>query len=188
MHQSVSDVKVAGREELAGASINDVLLTILAGGIQRFGAAKSSSDAGNRSKNMMPPSLQAVMWVSLNPLKHVYTSLKELPLIWGNAGLGACYLNLPTTPMPGTKCLKMIQEQVQVLLKSPEPLIANRMMGIFGTMPSMICAPIWKETSNKVSISMSNMPGPQFATSWCGASVEFMLFFVPPTGTVSTFV
>merc|ERR1719261_1164701 len=56
-----------------------------------------------------------------------------------------------------------------------------------GWLPAWLGRLVWNTTTNKVSVSMSNVPGPQFAMKWCGGPVSRMLFFVPPTGTVSLF-
>ena len=47
---------------------------------------------------------------------------------------------------------------------------------------------LWGALSSKVSISMSNVPGPQFPVKFGEATVADACFLVPPSATISILV
>jgi len=55
-------------------------------------------------------------------------------------------------------------------------------------MPKGFTNLIWPTLSNKVSLSVSSLPGPTFDFEFCGSPIENVSFFVPPQGTISLFV
>jgi hypothetical protein len=96
--------------------------------------------------------------------------------------------DVPEDRVPRLGVMQELQKRIRKLTNSPEPLIANGLLGMMGYIPKAACEGFFKATANKVSISMSNVPGPQFDTAWCGGPVSHCMFFVPPTGSLSTFV
>jgi len=180
---NVADLKALGKE-LNGATINDILISALAGALRKY--TETTPDAG------LPADLTACTWVSLSPLKHIYTDFDQLPLRWGNSTLGAVYIKLPIGPDHG-QC--STHETMELLRKSTgDPALmleagtATKLLSMMGWLPRLAAAPVWGPLANKVSVSMSNVPGPQFPLEWCSVPVRNMMFFVPPTGTISLFV
>jgi hypothetical protein len=178
LEHSVNDIKAIGRPQ--NQTVNDVLIAALSTTLAKLAA---------RGKGPVPAQANMVMWCSLNPMSNLYKDLTELPLELNNRGLGAVYLQLPLASKMGPKetCAE-VQKRIKKLTTSPEPFLANRIMAFFGNWPRCVGKPLWDALGNKVTLSASNMPGPQFALSWLGVPVDSWLFFVPPTGTVSTFI
>ena len=48
--------------------------------------------------------------------------------------------------------------------------------------------PAWPALANKVSLSMSNVPGPQFKLSFLDEPMDKMVFFSPPQDNIGLFV
>lgn len=181
---SVEDLKKLGKA-LGGATINDILLSALTGALRSY--AEQSPSGGQVSDEVT-----TAVWVSLSPLRHMYTDFSELPLRWGNATLGACYMPLGVGPAHRRSGPRETLEHLRRSTGDPalmvEAGVATKLMSLFGWLPPVISRPVWVASTNKITVSMSNVPGPQFPMSWLGMPVRNMLFFVPPTGTVSVFV
>merc|ERR1712232_241323 len=144
---------------------------------------------GARGKGKVPAQVNVAMWCSMNPFSSLYKDPSEMPLVNTNSGLAAVYLMIPLGGGANPKGnIAEIASRIKKLIGSPEPLLANRLMAFFGMWPRIVARPVWDAVSNKVSISASNMPGPPFPLKFLGLPVESWLFFVPPNGTISTFV
>merc|ERR1712039_198366 len=60
-------------------------------------------------------------------------------------------------------------------------------MGL-GILQRLVGMLLWGPIANRVSVSMSNVPGPQFPLEWCSIPVDKMMFLLPPTGRISLFL
>lgn len=181
-NSTVSSLKDLGKS-LNGATINDILLAALAGALRRHSAASPTQCLAN--------DLTACGWVSQSPLKHIYTDFDEVPFKWGNSTLGAFYVALPVGAnrqgMSSIDALNSLRETTNNPALMVEAGVATKLLGMFGWLPFCVGKMLWGPLANKVSVSMSNVPGPQFETEWCGNKVRRMLFFVPPSGSISLF-
>ena len=52
----------------------------------------------------------------------------------------------------------------------------------------MVSAPLWQALAFKTTVSMSNLPGPQFKLKWLGHAMKSMHFFVVPQNTIGVFI
>lgn len=187
-------VSVPQASELAkkhNGTINDVLLSAFSGALRNFNKGKGVPD-----QNLVDP--LTVVWVALKPLSEIYQAKTREDLISvgepGNTSLGCVYIRLPVSDDQGLRGgnaadrVQMVKKRISQLKGSPEPILAHGLTGFFGLLPKAISNPIWNLTSNKVSVSFSNVPGPQQALPWCGATADRCAFWVPPVGTISIFV
>lgn len=176
---SVEDIKKVGKD-LGGATVNDILIAALAGAFRTY---------AQESPTSTPANITTCIWVSLSPLKHVYTSLSEMPLRWGNSTLGACYVPLPvgsaSLEMSPMEAVQAIQETTSSPALMVEAKLMVMLLGLVGMIPKPLISPIWHLVGENISVSMSNVPGPQFPLEWCGMPLGRMLFFMPATGTLS---
>lgn len=184
---SVEDLKALGRD-MNGASINDIFVTALTRALAKYGEQQPGIATSSRTTVGPPEAIRGACWVALAPLKHIYTDFSEVPLVWGNNSLGACYLKFPLASMSDLESLEQVKEQTADPALPIEAMVGSKLIKLVGWLPRWIGRSIWNTATNNVSLSMSNIPGPQFGLKWCGASISRMLFFVPPTGTVSLFV
>jgi diacylglycerol O-acyltransferase len=188
---AVQDLKDFGRSEAGGgATINDILLTALGGALRRYCSAASAAES---AAPLVPEEITACIWVARAPLAHVYKDFDEVPLKWGNSTLGACYIKIPLhEPTSANGPVPAALADMKVRTSAPElmiqALLATKFLGMFGVGPRVLMRPLWRLMCNKISISTSNVPGPSFDLAWCGAAIDQMVFFVPPTGTISVFL
>merc|ERR1711920_185607 len=114
--------------------------------------------------------------------------LDELPLKWGNRTLGAVYIPLPMGELGSKETLEAMRAHTNHPSLPIEAGTASMLMDLIGWFPPAVMRPLWPALAFKSTISMSNVPGPQFPLEWCGMPIRTMMFFVPPTGTLSVFV
>lgn len=179
---SVDELKKVGKH-LDDATINDILVSALAGSLKEF--ARRTPNAH------LPADITLCSWVSLSPLNHIYSSFKEVPFRWGNGSLGAVYLKMPILSRQESSTADLMSE-VRKTTNDPslmmEAGLATKLCAFIGWLPPLLSKMVWPAVTNKTTVSMSNVPGPQFPFKWVGVPVRSMLFFVPPTGTISIFV
>lgn len=136
---SVEWLKEIGRATPMQATVNDLLLAALAGALRRHVIGRQFAQSGGASP---AAAAQAVMWVSLSPFRDLFKPHTELPLTWGNGALGAVYLALPLDiSEPGPR-LQETCNRVRQLTRSPEPVLGNVLIGLFGALPRFIARPI----------------------------------------------
>jgi hypothetical protein len=101
----------------------------------------------------------SAVWIGLN--RH---SVLERPhdrsLDWGNANLGTCYLSLPTSESDPLTALHLCHNRLSELKGSPEPLVANKILKALGSIPLAFTWPFRNILMDKMSVSVSNFPGP----------------------------
>jgi diacylglycerol O-acyltransferase len=146
---SVDWLKEIGRATPMQATVNDLLLAALAGALRRHVISEQFAQTGGGSD---ATAAQAVMWVSLAPFRDLFKPHTELPLTWGNGALGAVYLALPLDVAdPGAR-LQETCDRVRQLTRSPEPVLGNFLIGLFGALPRFFSRPICKRTSSLTAL------------------------------------
>jgi hypothetical protein len=175
---TITEIKKAAKS--GGFTINDMVLAALSASLRQYQMQKGEA--------VVDP--LAAVWVALRPLAEAFQK-QDADKVYepGNTTLGAVYLRLPVAKEFESRAdrVKAICEEISNLKGSPEPLLAQGTMGLFGLLPKTLSNPIWHALSNKVSISVSNVPGPSVDFKWCGARPTGLSVFVPPVGTISTF-
>jgi hypothetical protein len=180
---TITEIKKAAKSK--GFTINDMVLAALSAALRKYQLQKRAMNIGTEVVDPL-----AAVWVALRPLAEAYTKQDADKVSEpGNTTLGAVYVRLPVTKEFDERAdrVQAIYDEISKLKGSPEPLMAQGTMGLFGLMPSKLSNPIWNALSNKVSISVSNVPGPSNDFTWCGARLTGLTVFVPPVGTISTF-
>jgi len=176
---TITDIKKAAKSR--GFTINDMVLAALSASLRKYCLQKG--------EEVVDP--LAAVWVALRPLAEAFAKQDadkvDEP---GNTTLGAVYVRLPVAKEFDERShrVQAIYDEISKLKGSPEALMAQGTMGLFGLLPTKLSNPIWNALSNKVSISVSNVPGPPNSDfTWCGARPTGLSVFVPPVGTISTF-
>jgi hypothetical protein len=175
---TVEDIKRVSK--VHGFTINDVVLGALSGALRQFQVLKGSD-------TVVDP--LSVIWVALRPISEALT-VKDPTEVEDprNKTLGCLLLRLPVSQdMSAVDRTKAVASLVNEMKGSPEPLLAQSINGAFGLLPKQFSSGIWDLLSNKVSISVSNVPGPKFEMKWAGATMKSVQCWVPPVGTISTF-
>lgn len=162
----------------------------------------------------VPKNLLTAVWISLFPFSNMYKTPEEVPFTFGNSGLGTVYLTVPMCSSSvsshaqngnghtytngllhkyikdGIKGVSTVHKRIDTLKGSPEPLVANVLLRLFGLLPPVLTRILWPHVAFKVSLSCSNVPGLQWPLYLHGTKceIEEMFFFVPPQHTLSTMV
>ena len=101
----------------------------------------------------------SAIWIGLNR-KSVVERPKLRKFDWGNENLGTCYLQLPTGESDPITVLTECHKRMAEIKVSPEPLVANRLLALLGSIPLWILWPFRNILMDKMSTSISNFPGP----------------------------
>ena len=228
MPMTVDQVKAAAKAHAARAgvddrvavgssyTINEVLLAAVAGALRSSLEAKAEAEAaaegksGKRDdadkaagiKGLLGHDPLTVMWASLagSLNQAAKFAARRDAARWGNSSLAAVYTKLPVADAGGPLArLAAVQERTRKLVGSPEPLVANGLMKIFGWLPAAITRVVWPLVAYKTTLSLSNVPGPQWELQWLpdqgekegagnGWPMEEIGFIVPPQHTLGLFM
>jgi hypothetical protein len=101
----------------------------------------------------------SAIWVGLKR-KSVVERPKNPENDWGNQNLGVSYLQLPTKLCEPIDILLECHTRLHAMKNSPEPLVANKLLRLIGSLPSAITWPLRHVLMDKISTSVSNFPGP----------------------------
>ena len=133
--------------------------------------------------------------------RHVVDRPKERVDDWGNQNLGLCCMKLPLNVTDPVECLRESHKRLHSLKTSAEPIVANWLLSIIGSVPQRIIRPLFGLLTDKVSTSISNVPGLVHPIKWPVApdgninetmagvgTYKETYFFVPPTMRIGPFV
>ena len=101
----------------------------------------------------------SAIWIGLNR-RSVIERPKLRRFDWGNENLGTCYLQLPTGETDLIGVLTKVHSRMADMKSSPEPVVANRLLKLLGSIPLWIIWPLRYILMDKMSASISNFPGP----------------------------
>ncbi len=162
---SLEDVKQIGRP--SDATVNDVALAALAGGLRDYLTTRDS----------LVEEIRAYMPFNLRPLD------EPIPRELGNR-FGLVILTLPIGVAGRRQRLACVQQRMSEIKRSHEGRVAFdglRMMGV--SPPSG--ERLWMDFfSAKTTVVVSNMPGPDTPIRLAGVTVKGMLIMAPRTGSV----
>jgi hypothetical protein len=164
-----------------GFTLNDFVMAAL---------SQALNDYQKHKGQMSKEDPLVVVWVALKPIPEAMMpqDLNHLESP-SNSTLGSVYLRLPVigdmTPLGRAQ---EISNRISAMKSSPEPMLSRGLVGTVGLLPTAISSQIWDVMAYKVSMSVSNVPGPPADIKVCGANPSGFSFWVPPVGTISTFV
>jgi diacylglycerol O-acyltransferase len=158
-------VKQVGK--VLGASINDVLLSCVAGAIGDYLRSKGDDPAGKRIRAMVP--------VNLRPLDQAYKL--------GNH-FGLVPLVLPIGIANPVERLVAVRAGMAELKGSYQPLLAFGILALSGLVIKPMQAMITDLFAKKATAVMTNVPGPRQRLTLCGRSVRQVMFWVPQSGDI----
>jgi diacylglycerol O-acyltransferase / wax synthase len=162
---ALRDVKAIG--EAAGAKVNDVLLSAVAGGLRRYLVEEGDPVDGVE--------IGAVVPVNLRPMSSAF----EL----GNQ-FGIVFLSLPIGIAEASDRLRAVQERMEVMKASAEPIVAYGILQAIGAGPNGLHRQVVDILSSKSSAVMTNVPGPEEQLHFFGVPLNHVMFWVPRGGTV----
>ncbi len=151
-----------------GCSINDVLLSAVAGALRDYLVEQNGPIAENLE-------LRALIPVNLRPM--------EKAARLGNF-FGLVFLALPVGIANPLERLYEVRRRMNELKESYQPILALGLLGAAGMGPNLLQQPLLDMLSKKASAVMTNVPGPREAIYLGGFRLAEMMFWVPQSGQI----
>ena len=157
------DVKAVGKA--TGSTVNDVLLTAVAGGLRRYLLERGEAVDGLNIRALVP--------VNLRPL--------DKPIELGNR-FGLVFLSLPIGIEDQLDRLFELKKRMDEIKDSPEAVVALGVLHTMGMTPVEIENLILRFFASKSTAVMTNVPGPREKLYFAGVPVETIMAWVPQSG------
>lgn len=148
-------------------SVNDVLLSCVAGAMGSYLAERGDDIDGLEIRAMVP--------VNLRPMDQAYRL--------GNQ-FGLAPLLLPIGVRDARERLAQVQERMTALKGSMQPLMAFGLLSMAGFLPKAAQDRLLELFSRKTTAVMTNVIGPKEKMQLLGSNIEQSLFWVPQSGSV----
>lgn len=150
-----------------GCSINDVLLSAVAGAIGAYLRDHGDAVTGKEIRAMVP--------VNLRPLSEAWKL--------GNR-FGLVPLILPIGIENPIERVFAVRQRMQALKGSTQPLLAFGLLSVAGLLVKPAQEAMLNLFSRKTTAVMTNVPGPSTKLQFCGATLEQTFFWVPQSGDI----
>lgn len=161
----LDEVKAIGKA--LNCSINDVLLSCVAGAIGGYLQEKGDETEGQEIRAMVP--------INLRPMEDAWKL--------GNR-FGLVPLVLPIGVPNPVERVFAVRARMSELKGSLQPLLAFGLLSIAGLLVKPAQDALLNLFGRKTTAVMTNVPGPAAKLKLCGATLEQNMFWVPQTGTV----
>lgn len=158
-------VKAIGKA--LGCSVNDVLLTCVAGALGAYLRDQGEATAGKEIRAMVP--------VNLRPLDQAWQL--------GNR-FGLVPLVLPLGVANPVARLYEVKRRMNDLKGSTQPLLVYGVLSVAGALAKPVQDLLLALFHRKTTAVMTNVPGPAQKLKLCGATLEQNMFWVPASGDI----
>ncbi len=145
-----------------GATINDVLLSTVAGALGRYLASRGA--AADVLRAVVPVNLRRPGDVAL-----------------GNK-FGMVFLPLPVGVRDASERLRMLKTAMDEIKRSPEAVIIFGLLRAFGRTTTRLLRLAVNLLGGKATTVMTNVPGPREPIRFVGRVVDTLMFWVPQSG------
>ena len=160
----LEQIKAIGRAH--GATINDVLVTAVTGGLRQYLQARGDTLAGD---------LRAMVPVNLRPTT-------EEPQLGNRFSL--VYLSMPISITDAGACLQTVKQRMNLLKNSPEPMVVYQVLSLLGMLPGDLADYAISLFASKATAVLTNVPGPRQTLYFAGKPLRRLLFWVPQSGKI----
>ncbi len=161
----LDEVKAIG--QALNCSINDVLLSCVAGALAQYMKSFGDDTAGKEVRAMVP--------VNLRPMDQAYKL--------GNR-FGLAPVVLPLGLDNPVERVFEVRRRMSEMKGSMQPLLAFGLLAVAGLVAKPLQDAMLNLFSRKTTAVMTNVPGPREKLKFCGATLEQSLFWVPQSGSV----
>ncbi len=161
----LADVKTIGRA--LGASVNDVLLSCVAGALRGYLVEK-----GDATADVM---LRALVPVNLRPMDKAYKLGNQFGLV---------FLDLPIGIDNPVARLYAVRANMNALKGSCQPVLALGLLAAMGSGPRALQEVLLQSLARNATSVMTNVPGPQQPLYLAGAPIDSLMFWVPQSGNI----
>ncbi|UCG23424.1 MAG: wax ester/triacylglycerol synthase family O-acyltransferase [Chloroflexota bacterium] len=159
----LDDVKAVGR--VTGGTVNDVLLTAVAGALGRYLRSRGETIGGLN--------LRAVVPVNLRP--------PDEPLKLGNT-FGLVFLSLPVGIDDPLDRLIELKRRMDTIKGTPEALVTFGILNAMGAAGPQVEDIVVSIFEKKATTVMTNVPGPKEVRYFAGKPIKGIMFWVPQSG------
>ena len=160
----LDDVKFV--KNTMGATVNDVLVAAMAGALRRYVETRGDDPEGKEIRAMVPVDIRAPDDTKLtNRFALVY-----LPLPIGIAD--------PMDRLFATK------RSMDAIKRSPEALVTYQAIAGLGVVSDRIAKGVRGYYADKVSVVLTNVPGPSQKLYFAGKLLDTIVFWVPQSGSI----
>jgi diacylglycerol O-acyltransferase len=171
--QALSLEEVRAIARVLGCTVNDVLVSTLAGALGRYLAAEGDPVAGLTVRAVVPVNLRA----NADPRQ-----LSEPPAL-GNC-FGLVFVELPIGVLHPLERLYSVRAAMLTLKASAQARATLGLLSLVGALPDAVEEFALTIFGAKGSLVASNLRGPEEALSLAGRPVTEVLFWVPQAGGV----
>ncbi len=161
----LADVKAIGKA--LGASVNDVLLSCVAGAIRAYLVGKGDDVEGVMIRALVP--------VNLRPMEKAYKLGNQFGLV---------FLELPIGIENPVERLYAVRANMNALKGSFQPVLALGLLAAMGAAPKALQEVLLYALARNATSVMTNVPGPQEALYLAGKRIESMMVWVPQSGDI----
>jgi diacylglycerol O-acyltransferase len=161
----LAEVKTIGKA--LDASVNDVLLSCVAGALRGYLA-----DKGDDTDDVM---LRALVPVNLRPIEKAYKLGNQFGLV---------FLDLPIGIENPVERLYAVRANMNALKGSFQPVLALGLLAAMGSGPRALQDVLLEALARNASSVMTNVPGPQQPLYLAGAAIKSLMFWVPQSGDI----
>jgi len=161
----LDEVKAVGKA--LGASVNDVLLSCVAGALRGYLVRKGDPTEGVVIRALVP--------VNLRPPEKAYKL--------GNR-FGVVFLDLPIGIDNPIERLYAVRANMGALKGSLQPILTLGLLAAAGAGPKLLQDQLITVLARNATAVMTNVPGPQQPLYMAGARIERFMFWVPQSGNV----
>ena len=162
---ALEEVKAVGKA--LNCSINDVLMSCVAGAIGQYLRSHGDHVEGKEIRAMVP--------VNLRPVEHAYQL--------GNR-FGLAPVVLPIGLDNPVERVYQVRRRMGELKGSMQPLLAFGLLAVAGLLVKPAQDAMLNLFSKKTTAVMTNVPGPREKLKFLGSTLEQSLFWVPQSGSV----
>ena len=159
----LDEVKIVGKA--LAASVNDVLLSCVAGAMRAYLVGKNEAVDGL--------SIRALVPVNLRPLEKAYKLGNQFGLV---------FLELPIGIENPVERLYAVRSSMNALKGSYQPVLAMGLLAAMGAGPRLLQEALLTVLARNATAVMTNVPGPQQALYLAGAKIDSLMFWVPQSG------
>jgi WS/DGAT/MGAT family acyltransferase len=160
---ALDEVRRVGKAH--GATVNDVLLSTVAGAMRRYVHGRGAAMAEGVT-------LRAVVPVNLRPPEDVAL---------GNR-FGMVFLPLPVGHDDPVERLRAVKREMDRIKRSPEAVVIFGLLRAFGATTTRLLKLAVNVLGRKATTVMTNVPGPTEPVCFFGRPVDTLMFWVPQSG------
>jgi len=161
----LAEVKTIGYA--LGASVNDVLLSCVAGALRDYLAEKRDATLGVMTRALVP--------VNLRPMEQAYRLGNQFGLV---------FLDLPIGIENPVERLYAVRANMNALKGSYQPVLALGLLAAMGSGPRAFQELLLQALARNATSVMTNVPGPQQPLYLAGAAIDSLMFWVPQSGNI----